>query len=71
MSNPMPVKAGLTNMNHSHDQDHTNDGGSAACLKFPPRPATPENVRIYRKSYFSEPGKRIIHSGTTNALAVY
>ena len=60
MSNPIPLKAGLT---HNQVQDRANEGGSAACLKFPTRPTTPENVRIYRKSYFSEPGKRIIHSG--------
>ncbi|OQR95407.1 hypothetical protein THRCLA_07905 [Thraustotheca clavata] len=36
---------------------------TANCLSFDTRPITPEGVRKYRKSYFAEPGTRIVHSG--------
>lgn len=36
---------------------------SARCLDFPDRPTTPHEVRKYRKSFFDEPGQRVIHYG--------
>ncbi|KAL7679935.1 hypothetical protein Plhal304r1_c072g0160951 [Plasmopara halstedii] len=36
---------------------------TARCLTFPQHPRTPEHVGRFRKSYFSEPGTRVIHRG--------
>ncbi|GMF09579.1 unnamed protein product [Phytophthora lilii] len=41
---------------------------AAHCLTFQQRPGTPEEVRRFRKSYFSEPGSRIAHPGLINDL---
>lgn len=41
---------------------------AASCLAIETRPPTPEDVRRYRKSYFSEPGARIAHPGLINDL---
>ncbi|KAE8904514.1 hypothetical protein PF005_g2777 [Phytophthora fragariae] len=41
---------------------------TAHCLTFQTRPRTPEDVRRFRKSYFSEPGSRIAHPGLINDL---
>ncbi|KAF4324143.1 hypothetical protein BBO99_00001803 [Phytophthora kernoviae] len=38
------------------------------CLTFGQRPGTPEEIRRYRKSYFSEPGARIAHPGLVDDL---
>nr|CCA17384.1 conserved hypothetical protein [Albugo laibachii Nc14]CCA24374.1 conserved hypothetical protein [Albugo laibachii Nc14] len=55
MSSPLPRPAGKC---------WQNDGEStAACFHPQARPGTPEHVRRYRKSYFAEPGARIIHPG--------
>ncbi|KAG9415714.1 hypothetical protein AC1031_000096 [Aphanomyces cochlioides] len=51
-----PLKAGTKQAPSTHES-------SAACLSFPGRPGTPEAVRKYRKSYFAEPGTRIVHPG--------
>ncbi|RLO13301.1 hypothetical protein DYB28_005600 [Aphanomyces astaci] len=50
------VNAGLKQTPSANDS-------SAACLNFPARPGTPEAVRKFRKSYFAEPGTRIVHPG--------
>lgn len=36
---------------------------AAQCLVFDERPATPKNIRKYRKSFFSTPGTRVTHPG--------
>lgn len=41
---------------------------AASCLAVESRPTTPEDVRRFRKSYFSEPGSRIAHPGLINDL---
>ncbi|RHY69759.1 hypothetical protein DYB30_011619, partial [Aphanomyces astaci] len=53
---PLPANAGLKQTPSANDS-------SAACLNFPARPGTPEAVRKFRKSYFAEPGTRIVHPG--------
>ncbi|KAF0692100.1 Aste57867_16768 [Aphanomyces stellatus] len=53
---PLPSNAGLK-------QTPPASESSSACLNFVPRPTTPESVRKYRKSYFAEPGTRIVHPG--------
>lgn len=60
MASQLPKKAGLL---HEAQME-----GTDACLKFGDRPSTPENIRKYRKSYFSEPGRRIVHSGMIDDL---
>ena len=35
----------------------------AACLSFEPRPQTPHNIRKYRKTFFSDPGQRVLPAG--------
>jgi hypothetical protein len=39
------------------------DEGTDKCLSVMEPPRTPENVRKYRKSYFSEAGQRVVHPG--------
>lgn len=47
---------------------HRVDGETAGnCLTFSKRPTTPENIKIYRKSYFG-PGQRRIHPGIINDM---
>lgn len=36
---------------------------TAECLTFEARPETPHNIRKYRKTFFSEPGQRVIPTG--------
>ncbi|ETV98019.1 hypothetical protein H310_09320 [Aphanomyces invadans] len=56
---PLPANAGLKQTPSPNDT-------SAACLNFAARPGTPESVRKFRKSYFAEPGTRIVHPGLIN-----
>ena len=35
----------------------------ASCLTFEPRPETPHNIRKYRKTFFSDPGQRVLPAG--------
>jgi hypothetical protein len=41
----------------------TTDEGADKCLSMLERPRTPEHIRKYRKSYFSEAGQRVVHPG--------
>jgi len=46
-------------LNNNNQEEST-----ARCMKFDERPTTPHGIRKYRKSYFSEPGKRVTHFGS-------
>eukprot|EP00753_Platysulcus_tardus_P006832 PLAT14616.1.p1 GENE.PLAT14616.1~~PLAT14616.1.p1 ORF type:complete len:442 (+),score=170.44 PLAT14616.1:41-1327(+) len=37
--------------------------GAAACLRPEERPETPHKVKKFRRTYFAEPGKRVVHPG--------
>lgn len=39
------------------------EGKTAHCLKYDLPPPTPHNVKKYRKTFFNEPGGRVIHPG--------
>ena len=56
----IPSKAGLLHERTLESTQH--------CLHFPERPLTPTSVAKYRKSYFAEPGRRIVHSGGIDDL---
>jgi len=55
MNNQEPMVAGR--------QVAVTDEGTDRCLSMEERPPTPEGVRKYRKSYFSEAGQRVVHPG--------
>lgn len=59
-SHYVPLKAGLVRAAQSEN--------TKTCLTFEDRPSTPEKIAKYRKSYFAEPGKRIVHSGMIDDL---
>ena len=42
------------------------EGKTADCLKFEQPPTTPHEVKKYRKSFYGEPGTRVIHPGTVD-----
>lgn len=43
--------------------------GTHACLDIENRPPTPDKVKKYRKSFYSDPGQRIVHPGLINDMA--
>ncbi|OQR98682.1 hypothetical protein ACHHYP_08211 [Achlya hypogyna] len=61
---PLPANAGKKQTPNANES-------TAHCLNFEARPGTPEAVRKYRKSYFAEPGTRIVHSGLVDDMKVH
>ncbi|EQC36045.1 hypothetical protein SDRG_06782 [Saprolegnia diclina VS20] len=61
---PLPANAGRKQTPNANES-------TAHCLSFEARPTTPESVRKYRKSYFAEPGTRIVHSGLVDDMKAH